>query len=962
MSNEVVPHWVDVLTLRPEVRSTEGSVGELQMSLHKVAFGSVDVPYRKPAYYSDITQPTPNLVGFLGTIARRLGSATETRALFHLDQGMGGGKSHALVGLFHMAAHASEFFATPLGKAVAEEARSGGVDVDLAGAKVVSLTADHFSPGKRSDAFGPATTLFERFVWSLVSGNMDDYQRYVAMGPNKSTLQQALTEAGEPVLVLLDELMDYVMQLSDASVVSTMPGEKAFLNSLMDACDDVPHVAFVVVMIRSEYDERGYPFQAQDFRDYVSARLERNGRTVAVTEAQDFAAIIRRRLFEQHEDLPAVALAQSFTTGLDAQWKDVYDRLGANRGTIGFPDRVVAVYPFHPELMRVVREEWAQVQGFQRVRSTVAIFARTVLHWVTEHQEGRWAPALIGPGDIPLTMALEEVLSSGLLLGNDRAIQGYRAVASTDITSTDGSGGRAVGIDQTLRDAAVDAHQPAPATRMATALLTYSLVGRAQARRGATKAELLASIHEPGGVPFTAAEEVFNALTDDTGLGALELTTAPNAPARYYLSIKQTLRMYFTAAAALVTGDDRETLVWNVAQRLANKGVFDDVVCVERPAKEGTPLSQVFAQVDSTTNRLVVLDPRRWTLLNGKDSASREDIRALLGQGPDAVTVDNAASCVVACVNTQRRKTAYSRAADVLAWRYVLRQLDDDTDGEVSEAKSKLAEAETRLNTEVAKAFQHYAYLLREGDGLVVEFKRFDDDARTALRGSDVWTQLVADARATVTGSLGGAYLAALLATFDRDLTPSEIVRAFYKNPSFPLVPSTDEIRTAIYQLVAQGEWELADAQGHPLVVTSAGQIQINSINQTLRRRAASAPGHEDAADTAQATTAEASGLDGTITDGITTATSTTTTPGPVEYKRYRVLLANRSITSEEARDKVWQLLRELSKVVDPASNHLDHQLISLDVTLTTAAGDVLGLESRVEQAEAKLTVENDDF
>lgn len=73
--------------------------------------------------------------------------------------------------------------------------------------------------------------------------------------------------------------------------------------------------------------------------------------------------------------------------------------------------------------MRLVREEWAQVQGFQRVRSTVAIFARTALHWVTEHKAGRWAPALIGSGDIPLAVVLEQVLSSGLLLGNDRAIQ-----------------------------------------------------------------------------------------------------------------------------------------------------------------------------------------------------------------------------------------------------------------------------------------------------------------------------------------------------------------------------------------------------------------------------------------------------------------------------------------------------------------------------------------------------------
>ncbi len=284
--------------------------------------------------------------------------------------------------------------------------------------------------------------------------------------------------------------------------------------------------------------------------------------------------------------------------------------------------------------MRLVREEWAQVQGFQRVRSTVAIFARTALHWVTEHKAGRWAPALIGSGDIPLAVVLEQVLSSGLLLGNDRAIQGYRAVASTDITSTDTSGGRAVNVDSALRAAGVDAGQPTPAVRMATALFAYSLVGRAQGRRGATKAELLSCVFEPGGTTFTAAEEVFNTLTGEEGLGALEITTPPNAPARYYLSIKQTLRMYFTAAAAQVTSDAREELVWTFAQNLSNKGTFDDVLHIERPENPDASVSQIFAGIDNnTTNRLVILDPRRWTLLNGKDSATREEIKRYSARG-----------------------------------------------------------------------------------------------------------------------------------------------------------------------------------------------------------------------------------------------------------------------------------------------------------------------------------------
>lgn len=79
-------------------------------------------------------------------------------------------------------------------------------------------------------------------------------------------------------------------------------------------------------------------------------------------------------------------------------------------------------------------------------------------------------------------------------------------------------------------------------------------------------------------------------------------------------------------------------------------------------------------------------------------------------------------------------------------------------------------------------------------------------------------------------------YLAALLADFDRALTPREIVQSFYKNPAFSLVTSTDEIRRVLYELIT-GDCELVDADGNRLAVASPAQISINSINQTLRRR-----------------------------------------------------------------------------------------------------------------------------
>ncbi|WP_049564944.1 DUF499 domain-containing protein [Streptomyces sp. SBT349] len=981
-SSPPAPHWADLLPLRPEVHASDGSVGELQMSLHKAVYQTADVPYRKVKYYTEITQPTPNLVGFFGKVARRLGTDEQGTALFHLDQGMGGGKSHALVGLFHMANTPEQFFATDFGQMVRVEAEQRGGHVDLQSPRIVTLTADNFSPGRPTEIFGPAVNLFERFVWSLTDGNMDRYHYYVSMGPNKETIRKALSDNGRPVLILLDELMDYVLPLSAPAYVATMPDELGFLGALMDACDDVPRVAFVLVMIRSEINERGYNIHAQDFREHVAERVVRNGTTIAVTESQDFASIIRRRLFQTKETLPLDELSSSYTAAAEGQWAaKVFDKMGANRGIAGFPERMAESYPFHPELMRLVQDEWSQVQGFQRVRSTVAIFARTAMHWVDEHQAGRWAPVLVGAGDIPLTVVLEELLSSGLLMNNDRAIQGWRAVAGTDITSSDKANGRAVDIDAELTRYGVDTRQPAPAVRMATALLCYSLVGRPQGRRGATKTELMASVFEPvssGGFAFTAAEEVFNALTAEEGLGALEVTTPTNAPARYSLSIKQNLRMYFTAAKALIKREDQEALVWDVAQQIASssKGPFEQVLLIDRPGDEKTPLDQIFGEVDSNTVRLVVLDPRRWTLLNGKDNSSRTEILALFGLGPHALTVDNAASCIVACVNTQQRDHARKRAWEVLAWRYVLRQINHDATDELTEARTKLSAAESKLKEAILKAYRHYAYLLRAGEELVVEFRRFEDDGKSALQGQALWDRLVEDQRATRRGELAHQYLATLLRTFDRALTPREVVQAFFKNPAFPLVTSTDEIRRAIYGLVTD-DWELVDSQNNHLSIASPGQIQINSISQSLRPRITTplpgndGTGQESSQDSGEDARSTLFGDAGNANDAPAGSTDTSRSPapqgqssaGPRIYKRYSLEIANRSITSPENREYIWQLFRELAKTLDPAFfSERDHQLIDMKITLTTAQGDEGGITTKGQQAGARITVEDDDF
>jgi hypothetical protein len=992
-------HWTDALTLRPEVIASDGGVGELQMSLHKAVYQTVDVPYREVGYYAEITQPTPNLIGFLARAARRLGGTGESVALFHLDQGMGGGKSHALVGLYHMASNPQEFFATDLGQAVRAEAQADGGSIDLRGTRVVTLTADHFSPGKPSEVFGPATNLFERFLWAVCGGDRARWDAYVASGPNKATLQHALAGVDGPVLILLDELMDYALQLSDASAVESMPSEQAFLNALMDACDDVPRVAFVVVMIRSELDPEGYTPTADNFREYIARRLNRNGTTIAVTESADFAAIIRRRLFERtNVSPPDRELADAYERAVrsDPGWGDqVLDRLGTGRSLTGLAERIDKSYPFHPDLMDLVQNEWGKTQGFQRVRSTVAIFALAALHWVRTAQAGGWAPQLIGVGDLPISgisgagrvpqaRCLDALLNSGLLLGNDRAIQGYRAVATTDITSADGSSGRAVELDRRLAQANVSVGQPAPAVRMATALFNYSLVGRTQGRRGATKAELMAAILLPANgaaSPFAAAEEVFWAVTGEEGLGALEATKPANAPERFWLTIKQTIRMYFNSARVQVSSNAKGSLVWETARSLASKGQFEELMVVERPGAN-QQLVDVAGHVDAQANRLVILDPRGWTLLNGDDSRSRSDVRRMFGLGDSALLPDNAASLVVSAVNTYQHRYATQAAEEVLTWRLVLERVAEDD--ERAEVNRKLAEAEGKLKDKVRSAYRHYAYLTRRGEELEVVFARFDDDKQTSLSGNDVSGALVIAGRAVgeyfdpvekrrKRTSLGELYLATLLDAFSRHLTLKDVVSSFYKNPQFPLVPSLDEIRKAIFALIqpagsvgeGTGGWELVDGAGIRFSPDSPGQLAINSIQQQLRRAQPEPepePGvHTDGGTPQEGWERPSAGPGPREPADVQDTPVTGHGHAETTYSWYRLDLLNRSITDDAKRDEIRTLLRWLASKLD--DDALDHQLVSLRYELNAATSEQFAadLNQRAGALDARCRVEAEE-
>ena len=161
---QITPWW-ETMYLREEVTKGDGDVDDVQMSLYNAVFGVDGVgagrpPYADPGYYASITHPSAGLVQFMARIAVRLGArgSTQAQGMWHLDQAMGGGKSHGLIGLWHLAAHPTELAHTELGRRVADAAAdiagAGKVSPDLNNPICVVLDCDNTTATEKH--FGPA--------------------------------------------------------------------------------------------------------------------------------------------------------------------------------------------------------------------------------------------------------------------------------------------------------------------------------------------------------------------------------------------------------------------------------------------------------------------------------------------------------------------------------------------------------------------------------------------------------------------------------------------------------------------------------------------------------------------------------------------------------------------------------------------------------------------------------------
>ena len=357
--------------------------------------GRAPAVYQQPADFFERTYLTKNLAGLAAEVSRRLsGIKVETSAVFNMTTQFGGGKTHSLTLLYHLARGGPEAAGW---KGVRMLLETAGVTEIPRAATGVFVGTEFDSIAGRGGADG---TPVRKTPWGEIAWQLGGAEGLRVVAEHDASLTAPggdvvarILPADRPALILLDELMNYVSRSRKSGLGGQLYN---FLHNLSEVARSRDNVVLAVSIPASELE-----MTAEDQSDYERLKklLDRLGKAVIMSVEAETAEIIRRRLFEWH-GLPADA---SKTVGEYAEW------MAAHRHQLPswFPvdnarKALAASYPFHPSVLSVFERKWQALPRFQQTRGILRLLALWVSHAYVEGFKGAHKDPLITLGTVPL--------------------------------------------------------------------------------------------------------------------------------------------------------------------------------------------------------------------------------------------------------------------------------------------------------------------------------------------------------------------------------------------------------------------------------------------------------------------------------------------------------------------------------------------------------------------------------
>jgi hypothetical protein len=429
--------WREVATPRADVRAGTLSQGQFAADLAEVARGNraVGSEYLDPVEFFDRTYVTAGVRAFLKTALLRL-AGRGGDAVVQLKTGFGGGKTHTMLALYHLAKSSAALADHPALRDLFAEV--GG---PLPNANVAVLVGTHIDattpfdddPELRSLGI-ELRTLWGRMAWQL--GRFEGYRMVQeadeqGIAPGAETLSRLFTRFA-PCVVLIDELVAFARNLPTGRArvpAGSFESNLTFIQALTEAARNTPRTIIAASIPESDMEIGGMAGQ-QVLRkiENTFGRVETPWTPVEATESFE---VVRRRLFESVDQEACDQAVSAFSR----LYRDNPSEFPPECRERAYEERMRRAFPFHPELFDRLYEDWnAAIPNFQSTRGVLRLLAGAV-QWLW--QRGDPSP-MIMPGTLPLE---SPTVRDEVMRYLDR---GFQPVIESDI---DGAGAEATQID-----------------------------------------------------------------------------------------------------------------------------------------------------------------------------------------------------------------------------------------------------------------------------------------------------------------------------------------------------------------------------------------------------------------------------------------------------------------------------------------------------------------------------------
>lgn len=386
--------WREVAVPHNDVLKGTFQQSEFAADISAVHTGVAPPVYQDAAAFFERTYITVGMRLLLTQVAQRL-SGRGGEPVIQLQTAFGGGKTHTLLAVWHLATRKVPLSDLPGVPTLIDKA--GLMDVPQARVAVIDGTkrgpSEVVKVGRTT-----VRTLWGELAWHL--GGSDGYalvKESDANGtsPGKDVLRQLL-EAFAPCVVLMDELVAYVRQFPEGQVLSggTYDSNLSFVQALTEAAKLVPTAVVLASLPESEIEagsSRGVA--ALKALEKTFGRVQALWKPVATEEAFE---IVRRRLFEPIKDEKARdAVCRAFADAYVAEGAKLPSETQEGR----YYERLCRAYPIHPEVFDRLYEDWTTIDGFQRTRGVLKLMAKVIARlWKDNNHD-----LMILPGSLPLT-------------------------------------------------------------------------------------------------------------------------------------------------------------------------------------------------------------------------------------------------------------------------------------------------------------------------------------------------------------------------------------------------------------------------------------------------------------------------------------------------------------------------------------------------------------------------------